>query len=351
MMMDQRQREKLLHKTEACAFVAGVDAELRLVAAPGDITNTNNVNRIINSTSSNVSQSHGSGRIHDTNHLGLVAAVTNLGTVHRKKRMPRQRRSTTTSTTNPTLFMQMHHFDNPFSSKHHQPNLPSSTPSASSHVPSSSLHSVKPSTPPPPAREINHRNLRFLFKKELKNSDVSSLRRMILPKKAAETFLPALDSKEGILMNMDDKDGTHVWNFKYRFWPNNNSRMYVLENTGEFVSTHGLRFGDTIVVYQHIENNNYVIQARKGSEEDEFMEQSSETVDDMFLSDLEVNKPGCFNINYPAVNDTGMSFIYDTTFSNDSPLDFLGGSMTNLSRIGPVETFGSVENLSLDDFY
>lgn len=152
MMMDQRQREKLLHKTEACAFVAGVDAELRLVAAPGDITNTNNVNRIINSTSSNVSQSHGSGRIHDTNHLGLVAAVTNLGTVHRKKRMPRQRRSTTTSTTNPTLFMQMHHFDNPFSSKHHQPNLPSSTPSASSHVPSSSLHSVKPSTPPPPAR-------------------------------------------------------------------------------------------------------------------------------------------------------------------------------------------------------
>ncbi|ESW33641.1 hypothetical protein PHAVU_001G086800 [Phaseolus vulgaris] len=321
MMMDQRQREKLLHKTEACAFVAGVDAELRLVAAPGDITNTNNVNRIINSTSSNVSQSHGSGRIHDTNHLGLVAAVTNLGTVHRKKRMPRQRRSTTTSTTNPTLFMQMHHFDNPFSSKHHQPNLPSSTPSASSHVPSSSLHSVKPSTPPPPAR------------------------------KAAETFLPALDSKEGILMNMDDKDGTHVWNFKYRFWPNNNSRMYVLENTGEFVSTHGLRFGDTIVVYQHIENNNYVIQARKGSEEDEFMEQSSETVDDMFLSDLEVNKPGCFNINYPAVNDTGMSFIYDTTFSNDSPLDFLGGSMTNLSRIGPVETFGSVENLSLDDFY
>ncbi|KAK7377581.1 hypothetical protein VNO80_03008 [Phaseolus coccineus] len=353
MMMDQRQREKLLHKTEACAFVAGVDAELRLVAAPGDITNTNNVNKIINSSSSNVSQSHGSGRIHDTNHLGLVAAVTNLGTVNRKKRMPRQRRSTTsTSTTNPTLFMQMHHFDNPFSSKHHQPNLPSSTPSASSHVPPSSLQSVKPSTPPPSAREIDHRNLRFLFKKELKNSDVSSLRRMILPKKAAETFLPALDSKEGILMNMDDKDGTHVWSFKYRFWPNNNSRMYVLENTGEFVSTHGLRFGDTIVVYQHIENNNYVIQARKGGwEEDEFMEQNSETVNDMFLSDLEVNKPGCFNITYPAVNDTGMSFIYDTTFSNDSPLDFLGGSMTNLSRIGPVETFGSVENLSLDDFY
>jgi hypothetical protein len=29
----------------------------------------------------------------------------------------------------------------------------------------------------------------------------------------------------------------------------------------------------------------------------------------------------------------------------------LGGSMTNYSRIGSVETFGSVDNLSLDDFY
>ncbi|KAG2405180.1 B3 domain-containing transcription factor FUS3 Protein [Vigna angularis] len=339
MMMDQRQREKLLRKTEACAFVAGVAADLRLVAAPGDIPNTNNVNSITNTTSttSNVSKSHGSGRIHDANHLGLVAAFTNLGTVHRKKRLPRQRRSTVTTT--PTLFLP---------SKQHDPNLPSSTPSASS-----SLQSVKPSTPLRlAAREIDHRNLRFLFKKELKNSDVSSLRRMVLPKKAAETFLPPLDSKEGILLKMDDKDGTHAWSFKYRFWPNNNSRMYVLENTGDFVSTHGLRFGDTIMIYQHIENNNYVIQARKASEEDEFVEQSSETMNDMFPSDLEVNKPGCFNINYPAVNDAGMSFIYETTFSNDSPLDFLGGSMTNFSRIGPAdETFGSVENLSLDDFY
>lgn len=81
------------------------------------------------------------------------------------------------------------------------------------------------------------------------------------------------------------------------------------------------------------------------------MEQSSEILNDMFPSDLEVNKPGCFNINYPPANDTGMSFIYETTLSNDSPLDFLGGSMTNFSRTGPVETFGSVENLSLDDFY
>ncbi|KAG4938299.1 hypothetical protein JHK84_044549 [Glycine max] len=338
MMMDPRQREKLLHKTEACAFVAGVVPELSLVTVPGNNNNTNNVNNNNNNVSH--SQSHRSGRIHENHHhhhLGLVAAVTTtFGTVHRKKRMARQRRST-----NPTLLM------NPLINNNNNKSgssLPSPSIASSSHVPLSS-------STLPPAREIDQRRLRFLFQKELKNSDVSSLRRMILPKKAAEAFLPALESKEGIVISMDDIDGLHVWSFKYRFWPNNNSRMYVLENTGDFVNTHGLRFGDSILVYQDSENNNYVIQAKKASDQDEFMEETSDTINDIFLNDYEVNKPGCFNVTYPAVNDTGMSFIYETTFSNDSPLDFLGGSMTNFSRIGPVETFGSVENLSLDDFY
>ncbi|XP_065851743.1 uncharacterized protein [Euphorbia lathyris] len=44
---------------------------------------------------------------------------------------------------------------------------------------------------------------------------------MILPK-AAETHLPTLESKEGILISMDDLDGLHVWSFKYRYWINNN---------------------------------------------------------------------------------------------------------------------------------
>lgn len=74
----------------------------------------------------------------------------------------------------------------------------------------------------------------------------------------------------------------------------------------------------------------------------------------MVLNDYEPSKQGgSFYVNYPMVDDhTNMSFIYDTTsFSNDSPLDFLGGSLTNYSRIGSLEGFGSVENLSLDDFY
>ncbi|EOY02917.1 hypothetical protein QUC31_017928 [Theobroma cacao] len=278
-------------KPEAFALVAGVEG----VTVGGDKTH----------------QASGrSGLTRD-----LIAAVPSFG-VNRKKRMARQRRSSST--------IKLLSFTNS---------------SSSSHVPSSTL----------PARVIDPKKLRFLFQKELKNSDVSSLRRMILPKRAAEAHLPVLESKEGILISMDDLDGLHVWSFKYRFWPNNNSRMYVLENTGEFVNTHGLQLGDFIMVYQDSQNQNYVIQAKKASDQDVYADIARNAVNDLFLHDYEVSKSSSYY--YPTMDDTGMSFIYDTTFSNDSPLDFLGGSMTNYSRIGSLESFGSVENLSLDEFY
>uniref|UniRef100_A0A5B7C4F6 Putative AP2/B3-like transcriptional factor family protein isoform 1 n=1 Tax=Davidia involucrata TaxID=16924 RepID=A0A5B7C4F6_DAVIN len=170
---------------------------------------------------------------------------------------------------------------------------------------------------------------------------------MILPKKAAESYLPALETKEGIPISMDDMDGLHVWSFKYRFWPNNNSRMYVLENTGEFVNTHGLQLGDYIMLYQDYQNQNYVIEARKACDPDDaYTEYARNAVNDLFLHDFEVNKSGYFPVNFPRRDDTGTSFIYETTFSNDSPLDFLGGSMTNFSRVERPESFGSI-----DDFY
>ncbi|KAA8530064.1 hypothetical protein F0562_004773 [Nyssa sinensis] len=244
-----------------------------------------------------------------------LVAATSFG-VQRKKRMTRQRRSSVNALPFPTL---------------------------SSHVP-------RPS-PPSPARVIDPGRLRFLFQKQLQNSDVGSLRRMILPKKAAESCLPVLETKEGIPIIMDDMDGLHVWSFKYRFWPNNNSRMYVLENTGEFVNTHGLQHGDYIMMYQDYQNQNYVIQARKASFSDEYTEYATNAVNDLFIRDFEVNRPSYFPMNFPQTDDTGTSFIYETTFSNDSPLDFLGGSMTNYSRVDPLESFGSIENLSVDDFY
>ncbi|KAJ9189762.1 hypothetical protein P3X46_001016 [Hevea brasiliensis] len=257
--------------------------------------------------------------------------------VKRKKRMPRQRR--------------------PSSSINHLFSFTAATVSSSrssstttSHVPSSShLHHLLSF----PARVIDQRRLSFLFRKELKNSDVSSLKRMILPKKAAEAHLPLLESKEGIFISMDDLDGLHVWNFKYRYWPNNSSRMYVLENTGEFVNTHGLQLGDFIVVYKDDQNQNYVIQAKKASDQDLYANIATNAVNDIFFHDYEVNKSSSFYMNYPMEDNTGLSFIYDTTtttFSDDSPLDFLCGSLTSYSRMGHMESFGSVESLPLDEF-
>ncbi|KAK9669842.1 hypothetical protein RND81_13G158500 [Saponaria officinalis] len=245
--------------------------------------------------------------------------------IQRKKRMARQRRSSTANLL-------------PF---------PSSSPS---HVPTL------------PARVIDPRRLRFLFQKQLQNSDVSSLRRMVLPKKAAETHMPPLETKEGIFISMDDMDGMHVWNFKYRFWPNNNSRMYVLENTGDFVSAHGLEMGDFIMVYQDFINLNYVILAKKSAEEEIYTELTTSAVNDYIqLQDLEINRYNQLSWNDPGTvvedtnnNNTCMSFVYDTTsFCTDSPFDFFGGSVSNYcSKVGHgVENFGSVDNFSLDDFY
>ncbi|XP_023638463.1 B3 domain-containing transcription factor FUS3 isoform X2 [Capsella rubella] len=240
------------------------------------------------------------------------------------------------------------------------------------------------------SKKIDPRKLRFLFQKELKNSDVSSLRRMILPKKAAEAHLPALECKEGIPIRMEDLDGLHVWTFKYRYWPNNNSRMYVLENTGDFVNAHGLQLGDFIMVYLDLDSNNYVIQARKASEEEEEEEDvtiieeddvytnltkiENTVVNDLLIQDFNHHNDNSSNNNsnnninnnkcsyyYPVIDDittNTASFVYDTTTltSNDSPLDFLGGHTTTTtntyySKFGSFEGLGSVENISLDDFY
>ncbi|KAL7611257.1 hypothetical protein Lser_V15G13389 [Lactuca serriola] len=230
-----------------------------------------------------------------------------------------------------------------------------------------------------PASIADHGRLTFLFSKKLQKSDVGVLKRIVLPKKAAETHLPALIAKEGIIMEMDDIDSMHVWCFKFRFWPNNNSRMYVLEGTGEFAEEHELQLGDYIMLYRDSMNLNYVIQAVKAYEVEEFTKKEMKTnptpqvksvkapppppVDNGLMNqnwlwggpEMEVFNPTNTNTNYPMNISTveehmGMNFVYDTSYSNDTmtPLDFLGGFMTNYPATQPSFT---IENLSIDDLY
>ncbi|KAK0578280.1 hypothetical protein LWI29_007896 [Acer saccharum] len=99
--------------------------------------------------------------------------------------------------------------------------------------------------------------LRVLLKKQLKNSDVGNLGRIVLPKREVEENLPSLSDKEGIKIVMRDVYSDQVWTLKFKYWCNNRSRMYVLENTGDFVKQNGLESGDSLTFYEDESMNFY----------------------------------------------------------------------------------------------
>ncbi|KAL3695626.1 hypothetical protein R1sor_009702 [Riccia sorocarpa] len=111
-------------------------------------------------------------------------------------------------------------------------------------------------------RPISESQIRLVIQKQLTTTDVGSLGRIILPKKEAETHLPHLPDKEGIEMCLNDYDVDRTWIMKYRFWPNNKSRMYLLENTGEFAKYHGLQQGDLLLIYRQLPAR-YVLRVKK----------------------------------------------------------------------------------------
>ncbi|MCO5560389.1 hypothetical protein L7F22_014004 [Adiantum nelumboides] len=108
------------------------------------------------------------------------------------------------------------------------------------------------------------KNLRLLFQKELKQSDVGNLGRIVLPKKAAETCLPPLELRDGLNLLVEDMNTSKVWNMRYRFWPNNKSRMYLLENTSDFVKSYDLKEGDYMMLFCDTVTGKFVIRGAKG---------------------------------------------------------------------------------------
>lgn len=93
--------------------------------------------------------------------------------------------------------------------------------------------------------------LKPLIRKGLTISDVGELGRIILPKKDAESqSFPHVDTKEGTVLEMQDYTASKRWYFRFKYWTNNKSRMYVLENTGGFIKYHGLKEHDIFTVYE-----------------------------------------------------------------------------------------------------
>ncbi|GAA0176562.1 DNA-binding transcription factor [Lithospermum erythrorhizon] len=154
-------------------------------------------------------------------------------------------------------------------------------------------------------------NLKFLFEKRLQKSDVGGLKRVILPKHPAESYLPTLQSKEGFFIWMDDMDGEHCWKFK--FWPNNTSRMYVLENTGDFTDEHNLEEGDHILFYQDCDTNEYVVQAKKDKDsEDSYVEyEVQDSSSDVLNDTFDDNLPSEAKSPQKQENDIVNYFVYE----------------------------------------
>ncbi|KAI7982703.1 B3 domain-containing transcription repressor VAL2 [Camellia lanceoleosa] len=104
----------------------------------------------------------------------------------------------------------------------------------------------------------------LLFKKVLSASDASRIGRVVLPKACAEAYFPSISQSEGIPIKIQDIKGKE-WTFQFRFWPNNKSRMYVLEGINPCIQNMELQAGD-IVTFSRIDpGGKLVIAFRKAS--------------------------------------------------------------------------------------
>ncbi|XP_038988908.1 B3 domain-containing protein Os07g0679700 [Phoenix dactylifera] len=84
-----------------------------------------------------------------------------------------------------------------------------------------------------------------LFEKVLSASDAGRIGRLVLPKACAEAYFPPISQPEGLPLTVQDAKGKE-WHFQFRFWPNNNSRMYVLEGVTPCIQSLQLQAGDTV---------------------------------------------------------------------------------------------------------
>ncbi|XP_071697468.1 B3 domain-containing protein Os07g0563300 isoform X2 [Rutidosis leptorrhynchoides] len=103
-----------------------------------------------------------------------------------------------------------------------------------------------------------------LFEKVLSASDAGKIGRLVLPKKCAEAYLPPLSQPEGYPLVIQDLKGKD-WVLQYRYWPNNNSKMYVLEGVNPCIQSMQLQAGDTVTFSRLEPEGKLVIGSKKTS--------------------------------------------------------------------------------------
>ncbi|KAL5738964.1 hypothetical protein ACOSQ2_028144 [Xanthoceras sorbifolium] len=103
-----------------------------------------------------------------------------------------------------------------------------------------------------------------LFEKVLSASDAGRIGRLVLPKACAEAYFPPISQPEGLPLRIQDVKGKE-WVFQFRFWPNNNSRMYVLEGVTPCIQSMQLQAGDTVTFSRMDPERKLVMGFRKAS--------------------------------------------------------------------------------------
>ncbi|XP_022158437.1 B3 domain-containing protein Os07g0679700 isoform X2 [Momordica charantia] len=116
-----------------------------------------------------------------------------------------------------------------------------------------------------------------LFEKVLSASDAGRIGRLVLPKACAEAYFPPISQSEGLPVRIQDVKGNE-WTFQFRFWPNNNSRMYVLEGVTPCIQSMQLRAGDTVTFSRIDPGGQLVMGFRKATNSTDMQDAKISTV-------------------------------------------------------------------------
>jgi hypothetical protein len=108
---------------------------------------------------------------------------------------------------------------------------------------------------------------KVMFEKVLTHSDTTGSGRIVIPKSIAEASFPTIDPATGAMsLGLLDTFGkTHQ--FKYRFWLNNASRMYLVEGTQELQRRYKLAVGD-VMMFAKGGDGGIMVAGRKGTKDD-----------------------------------------------------------------------------------
>jgi bifunctional DNA-binding transcriptional regulator/antitoxin component of YhaV-PrlF toxin-antitoxin module len=105
-----------------------------------------------------------------------------------------------------------------------------------------------------------------MFEKSLTQSDTSGGGRVVIPKAIAEKHFPKIDDTQGCVVPVVDVFGV-TRGLRFRYWVNNNSRMYILEGTGALLKLFKLGVGD-VLIFGKDEQETIIICGRKGTKQD-----------------------------------------------------------------------------------